>query len=243
MVIGQVTLCVSDLDAIGRKKTEQVDAVLLYLRYRGVPADVRSEIVRFIEYMWTSGQAEHETAGLETLPDSLKLRLDLALKQQLIKKVPLFEDLPPTGVVAVVRALQSLVVIPKEVIVHEGHEGHEMFFIGSGSVRVYKRCDERGGRAARTVELAQLNAGSFFGEMVRGPRVPLDHERARLTFCPPSRPFFHRRRGLSLLARAIEAHYTHRGARRPSSPRPSRLAQVVYGVAFRRLPSSSPVTA
>ena len=85
VVIGQVTLVAQDVDAIGRKKTEQVDAVLLYLRYRGVPADVREEIVRFIEYMWNSGQAEHETAGLETLPDSLKLRLDLALKQQLIK--------------------------------------------------------------------------------------------------------------------------------------------------------------
>ena len=45
VVIGQVTLAAQDLNAIGRKKTEQVDAVLLYLRYRGVPADVRREIV------------------------------------------------------------------------------------------------------------------------------------------------------------------------------------------------------
>ena len=118
-------LAAQDLDAIGRKKTEQVDAVLLYLRYRGVPSDVRREIVQFLDYLWTSGQAEHETAGLDALPDSLKLRLDLALKQQLIKRVPLFEDLPLTGVVAVVRALVSVVVIPGEVIIHEGHEGHE----------------------------------------------------------------------------------------------------------------------
>jgi len=178
VVIGQVTLVASDLDAIGRKKTEQVDAVLLYLRYRGVPGDVSKEIVRFIEYMWNSGQAEHETAGLETLPDSLKLRLDLALKQQLIRKVPLFEDLPPTGVVAVVRALQSLVVIPGEVIVHEGHEGHEMFFIGSGSVRVYKRRED-----GSDIELAQLHAGSFFGEMALLEAQLRMASIAALTFC------------------------------------------------------------
>ena len=123
VVVGQVTLAAQQLDALGRKRTEQVDAVLLYLRYRDVPADVRREIVRFIDYMWQSGQAEHDTAGLEALPDSLKLRLDLALKQRLIAKVPLFEDLPVTGVVAVVRALRALVAIPGEVVVHEGHEG------------------------------------------------------------------------------------------------------------------------
>ncbi|KAH8072567.1 cyclic nucleotide-gated ion channel [Aureococcus anophagefferens] len=158
VVIGQVTLVASDLDAIGRKKTEQVDAVLLYLRYRGVPGDVSKEIVRFIEYMWNSGQAEHETAGLETLPDSLKLRLDLALKQQLIRK--------------------SLVVIPGEVIVHEGHEGHEMFFIGSGSVRVYKRRED-----GSDIELAQLHAGSFFGEMALLEAQLRMASIAALTFC------------------------------------------------------------
>ena len=44
----------------------------------------------------------------------------------------------------------------------EGHEGHEMFFIGSGSVRVFKASADPDGDA---LELATLHAGHFFGEM------------------------------------------------------------------------------
>ena len=139
VLIGLATVTATDFDVIGRKKAEQIDSVLLYLQYRRVPPDVRDQIVSFIEYLWSSGQAAPETEALEGLPDSLKLKLDMALKQQLIRRVPLFKGLPQSGVVAIVRQLNSLVAIPGEVIVHEGHVGHEMFFLGSGSVRVYKR--------------------------------------------------------------------------------------------------------
>jgi hypothetical protein len=46
---------------------------------------------------------------LDALPDSLKLRIDLALKKQLIRRVPIFQGLPPSGVVAIVRALRAVV--------------------------------------------------------------------------------------------------------------------------------------
>lgn len=123
-----------------------------------------------MDYLWSSGQAEQETKALEALPDSLKLRLDLALKSQLIKRVPLFKELSPSGLVEIVRRLTSLVAIPGEVIVQEGHEGNEMFFLGSGSVRVYKnvtdlRAMKLGLSEVETIQLACLHAGHFFGEM------------------------------------------------------------------------------
>ena len=83
VVIGLATVLATDFDVVGRKKTEQLDSLMVYLRYRRVPNKLKNEIIGFVEYLWSSGQAECETLALETMPESLKLRLDLALKQNL----------------------------------------------------------------------------------------------------------------------------------------------------------------
>ena len=44
IVIGMAGSMVEQIDQIGRKKTEQIDSLLVYLQYRRVPKDIRSEV-------------------------------------------------------------------------------------------------------------------------------------------------------------------------------------------------------
>ena len=91
-----------------------------------------------------------------------------ALRHQLVKRVPIFEGVPPSAVLSIVNALQALVVAPGELIVKEDNDGGEMFLIAKGSVRIFKERSadhfDDDGLSAGVVEIARLNAGSFFGE-------------------------------------------------------------------------------
>ena len=44
VVIGMAGSMVEQIDLIGRKKTEQIESLLVYLQYRKVPKDIRSEV-------------------------------------------------------------------------------------------------------------------------------------------------------------------------------------------------------
>ena len=43
-MIGLATVLASDFDVVGRKKTEQIDSILVYLRYRRVPKKLTREM-------------------------------------------------------------------------------------------------------------------------------------------------------------------------------------------------------
>ena len=45
VLVGMATVSVGDFDVMGRKRQEQIDAILMYLRYRRVPHDVRNQIM------------------------------------------------------------------------------------------------------------------------------------------------------------------------------------------------------
>lgn len=80
--------------------------------------------------------------------------------KKLPPKVPLFDDLSQAAFVEFVNQVTYRRASPGEVIVHEGDPGRSFFVIVEGKVRVYKMLAD-----GQELQLAELGAGAFFGEM------------------------------------------------------------------------------
>jgi CPA1 family monovalent cation:H+ antiporter len=81
--------------------------------------------------------------------------LDLGLDpQRLVGRVPLFRDLSGERIDEIARLLEPRLVVPGEMVVHEGDAGDAMYFISNGSLRVELE-----------PEPVLLGSGDFFGEL------------------------------------------------------------------------------
>lgn len=82
-------------------------------------------------------------------------RLDLGLHpDELVAKIPLFQQLPPTRIAEIAALLKPRLAIPGEFIVRKGDAGNSMYLISSGALTVEV--------SDHTVE---LGSGDFFGEI------------------------------------------------------------------------------
>jgi len=78
---------------------------------------------------------------------------------ELLRKVPLFRDVPPEGYTDIAARMRAHSVPDNEIIIRQGEAGDSLFLIARGVVRVAR--EEQG----VTRDLATLMAGDFFGEM------------------------------------------------------------------------------
>jgi CRP-like cAMP-binding protein len=77
---------------------------------------------------------------------------------------PLFEALEPAAFVGLLQGCLRRHFQPGEVLIRQGEEAHSFFVLAEGEVRVVRDL-EAAGPVARSVELAVLSDGSFFGEL------------------------------------------------------------------------------
>jgi len=77
-----------------------------------------------------------------------------------LKNVTIFAGLDDSALARLTARARQTSVPSGGVILREGEPGNQLYLIASGAVRVCKRFDR-----SDEVELAQLKAGDFFGEM------------------------------------------------------------------------------
>jgi CRP-like cAMP-binding protein len=86
--------------------------------------------------MWRSGQSVHHKGLFDELPPALSLELNLAMKEELVTGVPIFDECPPQTVLAVIRCLTPSIVIPEQAVVRQGEKGLNMYFVLRGHLGV-----------------------------------------------------------------------------------------------------------
>ena len=77
----------------------------------------------------------------------------------LLRKVPLFAEMPETELPAIANRLEPLSIREGEEVISQGETGNSMFLIARGVVRVCREAD------GHSQELATLLAGDFLGEI------------------------------------------------------------------------------
>eukprot|EP00002_Diphylleia_rotans_P039049 TRINITY_DN8962_c0_g6_i1.p1 TRINITY_DN8962_c0_g6~~TRINITY_DN8962_c0_g6_i1.p1 ORF type:complete len:562 (+),score=114.61 TRINITY_DN8962_c0_g6_i1:68-1753(+) len=136
---------------------QTMESVSQYLENRAAPRAIRNEVKDYFNYIWEQHSGIKEGEFLSVLPKYLRLRLNLHLNADTIAKVPFFREIPPRVMELLLEKMKPLTCVPNEIIVYEGDEGNEMYFITSGTVHIY--------RSAFPEKVKAIGEGEFFGEM------------------------------------------------------------------------------
>jgi len=155
-IIGNMVSIVSKRDPEKVKYLENVEKLSSLLRSRYIPKDLQKRILDYYGYLRDKNMGYDESSFLNTLPDGLRMEVELILKKDLIEEIPLFKSASKEFINECALQLQLLIASPNQYVIKAGEEGNDMYFIMSGDMEV---SDEEG------QILCTLGPGNFFGEM------------------------------------------------------------------------------
>ncbi|KAK9158415.1 hypothetical protein Scep_004989 [Stephania cephalantha] len=139
---------------IKRTDTEQ------WMRHRQLPHELRQCIRRYDQYKWLATRGVDEEALLKGLPMDLRRDIKRHLCLDLVRRVPLFDQMDEQMLDAICERLKPALSTEGTCLVREGDPVNEMFFIIRGNLDSYTT---NGGRSG-FFNSCQIGPGDFCGE-------------------------------------------------------------------------------
>jgi hypothetical protein len=118
---------------------KQLDKIRNYLLVKGVPTDLRSRILEYYEYLFTSSQSLADSVRLEEMPINLSAQLVLSMNRKVAYKCAFFREVSNACMVTLMSSLIPRVFVPGQLICFEGHSLTEVYFINRGHVQLLER--------------------------------------------------------------------------------------------------------
>ncbi|KAL1499279.1 hypothetical protein AB1Y20_011489 [Prymnesium parvum] len=168
-VIGTFTSSLTQLAAAGNFERQKRDYIEQYLQYKGIPPALRRQVQQFYQF---AGFEEGEQM-LETLPVSLRLKLDLVLSKNIFIKVPFFKNCDLSQISVIVPLVHHEFAGPGKTVLHEGVTCTGLYMIGRGFAKVI---------AAGQIRKL-LSSSDFFGETSLLSDVPATVTVQTITLC------------------------------------------------------------
>lgn len=138
-LIGAFAEYLGECDRIGVNAFhEKIQNLQKYLHYRNIPEDIQASILFFHHCRWKDSQTLDERETLKILPELLQLDIAFAVKQRVIKLVPILDSLSNIVQKRLAHALilQVYSVRDHPIIYSQGDIGWEIYFISSGVVSI-----------------------------------------------------------------------------------------------------------
>ncbi|KAK9124242.1 hypothetical protein Sjap_013844 [Stephania japonica] len=139
---------------IKRTDTEQ------WMRHRQLPHELRQCIRSYDQYKWLATRGVDEEALLKSLPMDLRRDIKRHLCLDLVRRVPLFDQMDEQMLDAICERLKPALSTDGTCLVREGDPVNEMFFIIRGNLDSYTT---NGGRSG-FFNSCQIGPGDFCGE-------------------------------------------------------------------------------
>jgi len=162
-VIGNVASMLAKRDPAKAHYFENLDQLNAFIKYRRLPPETRRRIQDYYAHIWQERLGFDESHFLETLPSGLRREVEMHLKQQILRRIPIFAALPVDFVDAVALSLKPDIYVPGEYICRAGEEGDRMYFLIKGVLEVVKEDGQ---------VIGALRDGDFFGEIALFKRQP-----------------------------------------------------------------------
>jgi hypothetical protein len=173
-VIANLSSYFGNIDTARSEFTRKMAIINAFLAYREIPPELEKRILSYYNYIWDNRLDHNENDVISDLPDSLKLEVELFLRQPLISKVPLFQKASSDFRNDIVHFLNIHVYMPGDTVVKKGDPAHSMYFVSKGQVEIL---DDHGN------PFAVLGEGSFFGEMSLLKEQPRNSTVRAISFC------------------------------------------------------------
>ncbi|CAI9290059.1 unnamed protein product [Lactuca saligna] len=139
---------------IKRTDTEQ------WMHHRQLPPELRQSVRRYDQYKWVATRGVDEESLLKGLPLDLRRDIKRHLCYDLIRRVPLFDQMDERMLDAICERLQPSLCTQGTCLVREGDPVNEMLFIIRGNLDSHTT---NGGRTG-FYNSCQIGPGDFCGE-------------------------------------------------------------------------------
>ncbi|KAE8696706.1 putative cyclic nucleotide-gated ion channel 15 [Hibiscus syriacus] len=139
---------------IKRTDTEQ------WMRHRQLPPELRHSVRKYDQYKWLATRGVDEEALLEGLPLDLRRDIKRHLCLDLVRRVPLFDQMDERMLDAICERLKPALCTEGTILVREGDPVNEMLFIIRGHLDSYTT---NGGRTG-FFNSCKIGPGDFCGE-------------------------------------------------------------------------------
>jgi len=156
-IIGNIASLISTLDVQKATYWSKIDAIKLYLRYRGVPSEVNDRVRNYYEYRWANHRGLEEQNIFNDLPDPLRLEVMMQLTKGLLDKVPLFKYSSENLKNVLLLALKAKTFDPNSLIVRSGETAKEIFFISKGNMVIINESGDK--------KYGTMTDGDYFGNL------------------------------------------------------------------------------
>jgi len=173
-IIGNISSLLVKVDADREEQREKMAELVAFMTRNEVPKDLRDEVICFYIHFLTVRSGKLKETVMRELPDPLRDQLELYVSLKMINMVPFFRPLGTKCKEALSKVLEPLVVGPDKYVIKEGDIGKEMYFVGHGLLQVF---------VENVGDIAEIDRGSFFGEMALMEETPRTASVKSLTYC------------------------------------------------------------
>nr|GMD73562.1 protein CNGC15b-like [Ipomoea batatas] len=139
---------------IKRTDTEQ------WMHHRQLPLELRQSVRKYDQYKWIATRGVDEDALLQGLPLDLRRDIKRHLCYDLVRRVPLFDEMDEMMIDAICERLKPVLCTQDTCLVREGDPVNEMLFIIRGNLDSYTT---NGGRTG-FFNSCGIGPGDFCGE-------------------------------------------------------------------------------
>jgi len=143
-IISSLTTALASMNAKKELTGKRLEGIRSFLLIKSVPADIRSRILEYYEYLFTSSAALAELNMFSRMPPALNAVLNLAVNRKLTARCPLFSKLTSASLLTLIADLQPLVFVPGQMIIVEQQPLTAIYFINKGMVQLIKAGEPQG---------------------------------------------------------------------------------------------------
>lgn len=153
-MIGSATNAIADLQAHRTDTVTRLQRVAGYLTYKKIGDPLRSRILSYYSFLYSSMNMLDENTVLDGLPRALRLQMDLLVYEPIFVQLPIFWMCSTEELLYLVQRLKPCMAMPGEALCREGKMGVGLFLLMKGAVET----------ASTTMASVTLMAVAAFGE-------------------------------------------------------------------------------
>nr|XP_024397361.1 cyclic nucleotide-gated ion channel 2-like [Physcomitrium patens]PNR39348.1 hypothetical protein PHYPA_019626 [Physcomitrium patens] len=134
LLIGNIQVFLHSTTARKVKSQLRARDIEWWMRRRQLPNEIRRRVRQYERHMWAATRGIDEVATIRDLPESLRRDIKRHLCYELVRKVPLFEQVDDQILNIICERLKPKLFTKNETVLNEGEPVRQMLFIVRGNI-------------------------------------------------------------------------------------------------------------
>jgi hypothetical protein len=155
VIIGNVSRMIMLADRHKEANREKMNDLALFMKHYKIPLSLQKQVFGFYHHLITKRLSDNDTQIIGELPQGLQNELQIYMKMELIRSVPVFQGQKLSCLKMISERLKQSFHAHNKPVIKIGEEGNEMYIIGHGEVEV----------VVNEKTVATLKDGQHFGEI------------------------------------------------------------------------------